>query len=161
MPDDSLPDRSTCPMPYHLDTGIDREEHCGNAGCKFYVVCPGRTQGTFNLDSRATSQVRGYCNSHSLAVHHWEDAEEAWAMCCLRWHGLVCPNILPRITMNTRVHLNPASRIPARELKWAVHGLEETFGSRAEAFTAAAARDLREVHILGSPDEGAFDAWKD
>jgi hypothetical protein len=33
--------------------------------------------------------------------------------------------------------------------------------ARAEAFTAAAARDLREVHILGSPDEGALDAWKD
>jgi hypothetical protein len=49
-PDDSLPERQTCPMPYHRDAGIDREEHCGNAGSKFYVVCPGRTQGTYNLE---------------------------------------------------------------------------------------------------------------
>ncbi|KAJ7823358.1 hypothetical protein B0H13DRAFT_1919663 [Mycena leptocephala] len=158
-PDDCLPERATCPMPYHRDAGIDHDDHSGNAGCKFYVVCPSRTQGTFNLE---TAQVRGYRNSRSLTVHHWEDAEEAWALCCLHWHGPACPNILLRITMNTRVHLNPASRrIPMCELKWAMRGLEETFGSRVEATTAAAARDMREIHILGSLDEGVLDAWRD
>jgi hypothetical protein len=39
--------RLTCPMPYHEEPGVDRIEHSGNAGSKFYVVCPGRVQGTY------------------------------------------------------------------------------------------------------------------
>jgi hypothetical protein len=46
-PDDRLPERQTCPMPYHSEPGVDRVEHSGNAGSKFYVVCPGRVQGTY------------------------------------------------------------------------------------------------------------------
>ncbi|KAF8124660.1 hypothetical protein K438DRAFT_2002557 [Mycena galopus ATCC 62051] len=55
VPDACFPDCPTCPMPHHTDVGVNREEHSGNTGCKFYVVCPGRVQGTYNTFHCLTS----------------------------------------------------------------------------------------------------------
>ncbi|KAJ7896171.1 hypothetical protein B0H13DRAFT_2338500 [Mycena leptocephala] len=149
-PDELLVMRPTCVMPYHGEPGVDRVEHDGNAGSKFYIVCLGRIQGTYVSDKKATDNVRGYRNGRSLGVHHWDDAEREWADCCLRWHGPVCPNARPRVTMETRVHLNPALLAPVE--KWAVKGLEH-------AFAAAAAQDLKVIHVLGSRDELSLKIW--
>jgi hypothetical protein len=77
--------------------------------------------------------------------------------------------------METRVHLNPALLAPAE--KWAVKGLDEffcsrcapscfvfcsavlTLGCRQHAFSAAAAADMKVIHILGSHDEMSLKIW--
>jgi hypothetical protein len=47
----------------------------------------------------------------------------------LRWHGEVCPNVRQSVTMDTRIHLNPALRADGAE-KWVVKGLADSFPSR-------------------------------
>ncbi|KAF8171735.1 hypothetical protein K438DRAFT_1773035 [Mycena galopus ATCC 62051] len=176
--DSQLPQRPTCPMPYHPDVGISRVEHSKNAGCKFYIACPARIQGTYNTSQRADEQVKGYRNGRAIAVHNWADAEAKWVTACLRWHGPICPNARPPVTMNTRVQLNPALREEAPAKQWVVKGVpgysisrrvflnlsltpdSNAFLFRRElAFAAAAERDLHEIHILGSTDEARLRAW--
>ncbi|KAJ6473044.1 hypothetical protein C8R45DRAFT_936075 [Mycena sanguinolenta] len=156
--DDCLPKRATCPMPYHPDVGINHHEHSENAGCKFYVVCPGRVQGTYNTYAHPDEQVRGFRNGRALAVHNWPDAEKEWALGCLCWHSEQCLNVHPRVNMNTRVHLHPTLHAPPVN-QWAVKGILKFFQSREEVFAAAATHNFHEVHILGSSDEAKLKAW--
>ncbi|KAF7325364.1 hypothetical protein MSAN_02515300 [Mycena sanguinolenta] len=120
-------------MPYHPDVDIDRLEHSGNAGCKFYVACPARIQGTYNTSGRADEQVKGFRNGQAIATNTWVDAEGAWRVGCLRWHGKVCPNARPRVTMDTRVHLNPTLRTEKRAVEqWAVKGYPQVLPLQGE-----------------------------
>ncbi|KAJ7642309.1 hypothetical protein DFH06DRAFT_1137330 [Mycena polygramma] len=159
-PDNALPNRPTCAMPYHTEPGIDRLEHSANTACKFYVACPARIQGLYHTDKQADEQVKGFRNGKAIAVHFWDDAEEEWALDCLRWHGEVCPNARPRVNMDTLVHLNPALRdgVPQVE-RWAVKGIPGHFSSRKLALEAAVAKDLKEIQVLGSSDKAALTAW--
>ncbi|KAF8164051.1 hypothetical protein K438DRAFT_1984943 [Mycena galopus ATCC 62051] len=142
--DSQFPNRPTCTMPYHPDAGISRVKHSENTGCKFYVACPARIQGTYNTSQCADTQVKGFCNGRVIAVHTWAEAQEEWATACLRWHGPVCPNACAPVTLNTHVHLNPALHVPPEQ---------------ELAFAAAAEKDLHEIHILGSTDEARLIAW--
>ncbi|KAJ6503453.1 hypothetical protein C8R47DRAFT_1067474 [Mycena vitilis] len=152
--DDQLPERPTCPMPYHAVTAA-----IGEASKKLYLVCPGRIQGLYDDDKKADANVKKFRNGRGISHHRWTDAEAEWAMCCLRWHGQSCPNARPRVTLDTRVVLNPALLAPAVPIQWAVRGLEDFFPSRECAFAAANAKNLQEVHVLGSIDEAALQAW--
>ncbi|KAJ6480748.1 hypothetical protein C8R47DRAFT_1074139 [Mycena vitilis] len=155
-PDSALPNRPTCAMPYHTMPGVDRLEHSANASCRFYLACPARIQGLYHTES--VLHCKGIRNGKGIAVHFWEDAEEEWALACLRWHGDVCPNTRPRVNMETRIHLNPALAEPQVE-RWAVRGIPGKFGSRRLAFEAAAAKDMKEIQILGSVDDAALASW--
>ncbi|KAF8169320.1 hypothetical protein K438DRAFT_1774335 [Mycena galopus ATCC 62051] len=157
--DSQLPQRPTCAMPYHPDVGISRVEHSENASCKFYVACPARIQGTYNTSQRADEQVKGYRNGKAIAVHTWAEAQEEWATACLRWHGPVCPNVRPPITMNTRVHLNPALHERAPAEQWVIKGVPGFYRSRELVFAAATKKDLHEIHILGTTDQARLNAW--
>ncbi|KAF8137966.1 hypothetical protein K438DRAFT_1996548 [Mycena galopus ATCC 62051] len=157
--DSQLPQRPTCPMPYHPDVGINRVEHSENAGCKFYVACPARIQGTYNTSQHTDEQVKGYRNGRAVAVHNWAEAQAEWATACLHWHGPVCSNARPPVTANTRVHLNPALRKRAASEQWAVKGIQKFFISWEYAFAAAVERDMHEIHILGSTDEASLTVW--
>ncbi|KAJ6487270.1 hypothetical protein C8R47DRAFT_1216461 [Mycena vitilis] len=159
-PDSALPNRATCAMPYHTEPGIDRVQHSQNTACRFYVACPARIQGVYHTDKQADEQVKGFRNGKAIAVHFWDDAEEEWALDCLRWHGEVCPNARARVNMETRVHLNPALRddVPKVE-RWAVKGIPGHFSSRNLALEAAVRKDGKEIQVLGSSDDAALLAW--
>ncbi|KAJ6547266.1 hypothetical protein B0H19DRAFT_1075171 [Mycena capillaripes] len=154
--EDHLPNRATCPLPYHGEAGVDRVTHSGNAGSKFYVCCPARVQGVYLtvlvqfpcviqgpgtealFSKKADANVKGWHNGQAIAVLKWEDAEA---------------------DMDTRVHLNPVLFLESVPLQWAVKGITDFFPSRAEVFAAADAMNLHEIHILGNIDEGALQAW--
>ncbi|KAJ6450546.1 hypothetical protein C8R47DRAFT_1230238 [Mycena vitilis] len=158
-PDDQLPERRTCPMPYHPATSTLGVPQTGDAGKKLYVVCPGRIQGLYDDDKKADANVKKWRNGRGISVHRWTDGEREWAMCCLRWHGEVCPNARPRVTMDTRVVLNPALLVDNVPVQWAVKGMADFFPSRECAFAAANAKDLQEIHVLGTKDEAALQAF--
>ncbi|KAJ7441784.1 hypothetical protein B0H11DRAFT_2251844 [Mycena galericulata] len=76
------PSRPTCVAPYIPEAGVDRVAHSENAGCKFYVVGPGRVCGIYTDDKRATAQICGFSNDHMQGFLTWEEAKEAWAVVC-------------------------------------------------------------------------------
>ncbi|KAJ7750616.1 hypothetical protein B0H16DRAFT_1724547 [Mycena metata] len=157
--DADLPARPTCPMPYYPDPEIlDRDEHSGSTGGRYYVCIPARVQGVFTSESRANAMVRGWRNGHAQSVQTYEEARLEWATNCHRWHGRTCKDASKRspVTMPTRIRLNPAL-LPG---KWAIRGCSDLFFSRQQAFAAAEALHLKEIHILGSSNLLELEAWQ-
>ncbi|KAJ7123330.1 hypothetical protein C8R46DRAFT_1238058 [Mycena filopes] len=156
--DNALPTRSTCPMPYYPEPGVDRDIHSGAAGRKFYVCIPAHVQGTFTEEQRSLRNVQGWRHGKTQSVHTYDEAKAKWALCCLCRHGPVCRDARarPPVTMNTRIFLNPA----LREEKWALKGVSQLFASRQHAFAAAEALNLKKILVFGSYNEVLLEAWQ-
>ncbi|KAJ7030747.1 hypothetical protein C8F04DRAFT_1263649 [Mycena alexandri] len=155
--DNALPNRRTCRMPFYPEPEVtDIDEHSGNSKTLFYVCIPARVQGVFTSDARAKALVKGWRNGKAQSCHTYEDAQLEWAMCCRRWHGPVCNDARSRVTMDTRIMLNPALLPP----KWALRGCSELFSSRQDAFAAAESLNLKRIYILGSSDGTELEEWQ-
>ncbi|KAJ7429363.1 hypothetical protein B0H11DRAFT_2263570 [Mycena galericulata] len=157
------PSRPTCVAPYIPEAGVDRVAHSENAGCKFYVVGPGRVCGIYTDDKRATAQICGFSNGHMQGFLTWEEAKEAWAVVCRGHHGVLCPaappvgSQRPPVTMQTRIELTSRGRNAG--MFWAVRGIDVIYETSTSAFEAALNAGLTDIQIRGSRDSAELEMF--